>query len=138
MLNEIKLRDLLDRAQAALAFSMLAGPDHTMGKRQASLMFREGLGPADDHSERIKTLKKMIEARKATLPRPIVDLLSKAEAIALLAHPSPKIRTEEDGVAHRGGHDNQWYQSAVDFGSSGLDRSALQALLDLLSRLATS
>jgi hypothetical protein len=129
-LDRIKRRNLLDRAQASLAVSLGLSNESYF----ASIQFRETLNPASSLEERQQRLLEMLNEKKDDLPSQAALLITKPEALNLLAEQSPRVRLDGDRVAH-GYRERSWYEGAV-FCSVGKDKIALTSLLDYVSPVA--
>jgi hypothetical protein len=129
-LDRIKRRNLLDRAQASLAVSLGLSNESYF----ASIQFRETLNPASSLEERQQRLLEMLNEKKDDLPSQAALLITKPEALNLLAEQSPRVRLDGDRVAH-GYRERSWYEGAV-FRSVGKDKIALTSLLDYVSPAA--
>ena len=129
-LDRIKRRNLLDRAQASLAVSLGLSDE----SYSASIQFRETLNSSSSLQERQQRLLEMLTEKKDNLPSQAVLLITKPEALNLLAERSPRVRLDGDRVAH-GYRERSWYEGAVSR-SVGKDRIALTSLLDYVSPAA--
>ena len=76
----------------------------------------------------------MLTEKKDELPSQAVLLMTKPEALNLLAERFPRVRLDGDQVAH-GYRERSWYEGPVSR-SIGRDKVALTNLLDYVSPVA--
>lgn len=98
------------------------------------MQFRETFNPDSSLEERQQSLLEMLTKKKDDLPSQAALLITKPEALNLLAERSPRVRFDGDQVAH-GYRERSWYEGAV-FRSVGKDKIALTSLLDYVSPAA--
>ena len=125
--DRIKRRKLLDRAQASLAIALGLSDD----EYAASVQFREKLNESTSLAERREILLAMLTAKKDEIPGAAL-LITKPDALNLLAEQHPRIRTPKDQVVH-GYHEPErsWYEGPV-LRSTGNDKVALTSILDYI------
>lgn len=96
MLDRIKLRHLLDKAQEKLALTVgLAN-----NRFRPSWAWREALGPSDVLSARLGKARSLLYDPKIQLDTSTKNLLLSTEGMALVADVSSLIRDRGDKIAH--------------------------------------
>ena len=126
MLDRIKCRNLLNRAQASLAVFLGLGSN----RHFASLNFRDVLGILLSTQEQQQRLVEILTEKKDEIPAMAASLIAKPAALGLLAEVSPKVRLHGDQIAH-GYCQRSWYEGSVAR-SAVSDKMALSDLLDFV------
>lgn len=134
MLRRIKLRTLLDRVQAKLAFCIcLTNQAYT---RSASLLWREALEGS--------TTEQRLSFAKAKLETALIDIsqlnksalskfLQSEEAMKLAVEPKSKLREHGDQAAHYGLTKPQFSAAVDEYCQNGGDNgNGLRVLIDFL------
>src|SRR5882762_6667853 len=96
MLDRIKLRHLLNKAQEMLALA--AGL--TREPFGASLSWREALGTPDDSSARLTQARALLRAPGIQLDQPTERFVSRDDGMCLVVETNSHIRQRGDRVAH--------------------------------------
>jgi hypothetical protein len=96
MLDRIKLRHLLNKAQEMLAISVGLTND-SFG---ASLAWREALGTSDELSTRLTVARALFNRPGISLDHPTQAFLSSPEGLTLVVEARSSIRVRGDKVAH--------------------------------------
>lgn len=125
MLDRIKLRHLLSRAQEKLAIATGLADSN----RGASLAWREALGPSDDLSTRLAIARNLLHQPGIELDQPAQTFVASPEGLRLVVEARSSIRLRGDKVAHPDVVTRAHFEGPVSRNIS-LEISGLQALVN--------
>ncbi len=125
MLDRIKLRHLLSRAQEKLAIATVL----TDSNHGASLAWREALGPSDDLSTRLAIARNLLRQPGIELDQPTQTFIASPDGLRLVVEARSSIRLRGDKVAHPDVVTRAHFEGPISRNVS-LEMSGLQALVD--------
>ena len=125
MLDRIKLRHLLSRAQEKLAIATAL----TDSNHGASLAWREALGPSDDLSTRLAITRNLLRQPGIELDQPTQTFIASPKGLRLVVEARSFIRLHGDKVAHPDVVTRAHFEGPISRNVS-LEISGLQALVD--------
>ena len=128
MLDRIKLRHLLNKAQEMLALA--AGL--TQEPFGASLFWREALGTPDDTSARLTQARALLCAPGIQLDRSTERFVSSDDGMRLVVEANSPIRQRGDRVAHPVSVPRRHFDGPISRNSYSSETSGLQALADFV------
>jgi hypothetical protein len=125
LLDRIKLRHLLSRAQEKLAIATAL----TDSNHGASLAWREALGPSDDLSTRLAITRNLLRQPGIELDQPTQTFIASPKGLRLVVEARSFIRLRGDKVAHPDVVTRAHFEGPISRNVS-LEISGLQALVD--------
>jgi hypothetical protein len=128
MLDRIKLRHLLNKAQEMLAIA--AGL--TQDAFGASLAWREALGFSDDLSARLTRARDLLHNSGVELDPPTQAFISCTEGMSLVVEARSLIRQRGDKVAHPITITHQHFDGPISRNPYVSDTPGLEALVDFV------
>lgn len=129
MVDRIKLRHLLDRAQGVLAVKV----GLTFVNFGASRIWRDAFGPSLVLSRRLAQARALFQSPNVTLDARTQAFLSSPEGMTLVAEASSNIRSRGDQIAHPRNTPRRMSTGPIArSGFSNTTTSGLQALVELL------
>jgi hypothetical protein len=128
MLDRIKLRHLLNKAQEMLALA--AGL--TQEPFGASLSWREALGTPDDSSARMTQARALLRAPGVRLDQPTERFVSNDDGMRLIVEAISPIRQRGDRVAHPISVPRGQFDGPISRNFHSSETSGLQALADFV------
>jgi len=128
MLDRIKLRHLLNKAQEMLAIA--AGL--TQDAFGASLAWREALGSSDDFSTRLARARDLLHNSVVKLDPPTQTFISCPEGMSLVVEARSLIRQRGDKVAHPITITRLHFDGPISRNTYVSETSGLEALVDFV------
>ena len=128
MLDRIKLRHLLNKAQEMLAISVGLTND-SFG---ASLAWREALGTSDELSTRLTVARTLIDRPGISLDHPTRAFLSSPEGLTLVVEARSSIRLRGNKVAHPLVVTRTYFDGPLSRNMMTSETPGLQALVDFV------
>ena len=130
MLDRIKLRHLLNKAQEILAIAT----GLTQDKFGASLAWREALGSSDDLSTRLTLARTLLDKPGIKLDQRTQTFISLDQGLRLVVEAKSPIRQRGDKVAHPTNITRGLFDGPIMRNPFALETPGLQALADLVCR----
>ena len=130
MLDRIKLRHLLNRAQEMLAIAARL----TQDRFGASLAWREALQSSDDLSTRLTLARALLHNPGITLDQPTQTFVSLEHGLSLVVEAKSLIRQRGDGVAHPTHVTRELFEGPDSRNPYESETPGLQALVDFVCR----
>ena len=128
MLDRIKLRHLLNRAQEMLAIAV----GLTNSPFGASLAWREALGSAEDLPTRLEEARALLGRPGISLDRPTLAFVSSPEGLRLAVEAKSSIRLRGDRVAHPVAVARTHLDGPISRHPFPLETPGLRALMDFV------
>jgi hypothetical protein len=130
MLDRIKLRHLLNKAQEMLAFAAKL----TQDRFGASLAWREALRSSDDLSTRLTLARALLHNPGITLDQPTHTFISLDHGLSLVVEAKSPIRQRGEGVAHPTNVTRELFAGPISCNLYMSETPGLQALVDFICR----
>lgn len=131
MLDRIKLRHLLDKAQEMLA---VATGLTTQGEFGASLAWRVALGSSDDLSTRMTLARALLHKPGIKLDQRTQTFISLDQGLSLVVEAKSLIRKRGDRVAHPTNITRLIFDGPILRNPYASETPGLQALVDFVCR----
>ena len=128
MLDRIKLRHLLNKAQEMLAVA--AGL--TQDGFGASLAWREALGSSDNMSTRLTLARAILHNPRIKLDQPTQTFISLTQGLSLVVEAKSLIRQRGDRVAHPTNITHVLFDGPISRNQYASETPGLQALVDFV------
>jgi hypothetical protein len=128
MLDRIKLRHLLNKAQEMLAVAV----GLTNSSFGASLAWREALGSSDDLPTRLAEARALFDHPGVSLDQPTRAFVSSLDGLSLVVEAKSSIRLRGDRVAHPGTVPRAHFDGPISRNRFPLEAAGLQALVDFV------
>ena len=128
MLDRIKLRHLLNKAQEMLAIAARLTQDGF----GASLAWREALGPSDDLSTRLTLARALLRDSGIELDQRTQTFISLDHGLSLVVEAKSPIRQRGNGVAHPTNVTRIHFNGPISRNPDVSQTPGLQALVDFV------